>query len=114
MALRELIYAINDVNVTPPDEEVWSPIVAGVTLSGLERRSPVWKLEWTKRVGSGPHLDWFQFDGQVLNRLVCRGPGDLDVSRTYTDARCQSVTMRQQRGAGTEITAVFLVNVESS
>ena len=117
MGIKGIAYAINDLQVMPPDEEVWSPIAVGVALTARQKRSPYQQLEWRRQVvdacdldGSG--RDWFLYDNTTLTSLTARQPGKLDERRTYTDAICQSVGFRARRGVGNEVVAVFLVNVE--
>lgn len=117
MGIKGVVFAINDLQVMPPDEDVWTPIVSGVALTARQKRSPYWQLEWRRQVvdecdldGSG--RDWFLYDNTTLTTLTTRQPGKLDEYRTYTDAVCQSVTFRARRGVGNEIVAVFLVDTE--
>lgn len=105
-----IVYALNGVDVTAPDEETWSNKVIGESLSGTERRSPYRILEWTKRVAGECHLDWFDYDNSTLDSITTRSPGELVNYETYTTAICQSVTFRQRLGVGTEVVARFLVN----
>lgn len=111
MGIKEVYYSINGSNTTPPDEEVWTPISPGSAGTGLQKRSPYRQLEWRKTVAGPCHLDWFDYDNTRLTSLATRPPGLLDETVVYTDVICQSVTMRQRQGAGSEIVAVFLVYV---
>ena len=111
MGVKTVYYNINGTGVTSPDEEVWTPISPGTALSGLQKRSPYWQLEWRKTVAGPCHLDWFDYDNTTLTSLATRPPGLLDETVEYTDAICQSVTMRHRMGVGNEIVAVFLVYV---
>jgi len=111
VAVRDVIYSINDTEVTSPDEEVWSPVAIGTALTGRQKRSPYWRLEWHKTVAGPCRLDWFDYDNTTLDSLTTRTPGKLDISEIYTDAVCQSVVFRQRRGVGNEIVATFLVYV---
>jgi hypothetical protein len=63
------------------------------------------------QVGDACDLSWFDYDNMILSSLVTRPPTMLDEFERYTDAICQSVTMRQVRGNATEIVAVFQVYV---
>lgn len=103
-------FQINGNVVTAPDEEVWTPISMGVSLTGQQKRSPYYQLEWRKVVGGPCHLDWFDHDNTTLTSLTTRIPDLLDDFETYTDVVCQSVTMRHRHGAGSEIVAIFLIN----
>ena len=106
-----VLYAINDIEVTTPDEEVWTPIVTGLDLNSLQKRSPYQRLEWRKTVANECYLDWWQFANTVLSSLTCRPPGLLDEFTTYTDVRCQSVTLRQRLSVATEVVATFVVYI---
>lgn len=105
------VYAINDIEVTAPDEEVWTPIVQGESLTGRQKRSPWYRLEWRRTVGGPCELDWYDFDNLTLSSLSCRPPGILDdfVRITSPAPICQSVTLRHRLSVGTEIVATFLV-----
>ena len=111
MTVKEVAYAINGTGVTTPDEEVWTPVVVGTSLSGTQKRSPYWQLEWRKQVLDRCDVDWWPYDNTVLTSLWGRPPGKLDETGQYSDAICQSVTMRQVRGFGQEAVATFLVYV---
>ena len=107
-------YMLNGVTVTAPDEEAWTPIVSGVAVSGHQKRSPYWMLEWRKQVVAPCSLEWKEYDNTTLTTLTTR-PNDedgLDAFVTYIDVILQSVTLRQRRGVGTEMVAQFLVNTE--
>jgi hypothetical protein len=104
-------YMINGVEVTAPDEEVWSPQVIGTNLNAEQNRSPCWQLEWRKTVSDQCGLDWFDYDNTTLESLTARGRGVVDDFTTYTDAVCQQVTMRHKHNVGNEIVARFLVCV---
>jgi hypothetical protein len=108
-----VFYAINDVEVTSPIEEVWTPVVSGVALTGRQKRSPYYYLEWRLQVTDMCYMDWFPYDNTTLTSLTCRPPRKLAEFNTFTDAVCQSVNFRQRLGAGTEVVATFLVNIES-
>lgn len=108
---RGVIFAINGMKVTSPDEETWAPLTIGTALDGLQRRSPYRQLEWLKQVGDSCDLDWFAYDNTRLDSLTCRPYNKLDEYETYTDVVCESVTFRQRRGVGNEIVASFKVNV---
>lgn len=103
------VYRINGVEVTSPDEEVWSPQVIGVDLNGEQNRSPYQGLEWRKTVSDQCRLDWDEYDNTRLESLTTRPPHTLDEFETYIDVVCQSVTMRHRRSVGNEIVASFLV-----
>jgi hypothetical protein len=103
-------FMINNLVVTTPDEEVWSPILIGDALSGTQRRSPYQILEWRKQVADRCRLDWFDFDNTVLAALVCTPPGETDQHERYTDAICQSVGMRKRHSVANEVVARFMVN----
>lgn len=109
MALVGVAYAINGIAVTTPDEEYWTPPVLGFALSGRQKRSPYWSLEWRAQVVGKCEVDWFTYDNTTLTSLTCRPPGTLREVETYTDAICQSVVMRQRLGVGNEVVATFLV-----
>ena len=111
MAIKGIVYALNGSEVTSPDEEVWTPITLGVSLTGEQKRSPYWRLEWRKTVADCSRLDWFDYENTVLSSLLCRPPGELDETEEFTDVVCQSVTFRQRRGVGNEVVATFLVYV---
>ena len=108
-----VLYAINGIEVTTPVEEVWTPVSSGVALTGRQKRSPYYYLEWRLQVTDMCYMDWFPFDNTTLTSLTCRPPRALDRFRTYTDAICQSVNFRQRLSVGTEVVATFLVNIES-
>ncbi len=110
---RGALYEINGVKVTAPDEEVWTDVVVGVDLNGLEIISPYKRLEWTQQAAAECHLDWFDYENQVLTSLTCRPHGELAEYQRYTDAICQAVSFRQRRGVGSDVIAVFLVNTTS-
>jgi hypothetical protein len=113
MAIRGVAFAINGVGVTCPDSATWPPTVIGQSLNGTQRRSPYRIHEWSKQVAGPCHLDWFDYDNTVLASLVTRPPGTLLDMETYTDVVLQTVTMRQDRNVGTQVTAQFLVYVGS-
>jgi hypothetical protein len=113
VAIKGVAYAINGTGVTPPDSATWPPTVIGQDLNSLQKRSPYRIHEWSKQVAGPCHLDWFDYDNTTLASLVTRPPGTLDEMETYTDAVLQSVTMRQDRNVGTQVTAQFLVYVGS-
>lgn len=113
MAIRGVAYAINGAGVTPPDAATWPPTVIGESLNGEQKRSPYRTHEWSKQVSGPCHLDWFAFDNTTLASLITRPPGTLLDMETYTDVVCKSVTMRQDRNVGTQVTAIFLVYVGS-
>ena len=102
-------FQINGVEVTAPDEEVWSPQVIGTDLNGEQNRSPYWRLEWRKTVSDQCRLDWNDYDNTRLESLTTRPPHILDEFETYTNVVCQSVTMRHRRSVGNEVVATFLV-----
>jgi len=104
-------FAINGVVVTAPDEDVPLNIVLGDALAGTECRSPYKVLEWRKQIAGPCHLDWFDYDNQVLTSLTTRSFAHLDEYETYTDAVCKSVTIRNRRSVGNEMVATFLVYV---
>ncbi len=104
-------YKINGEGVTTPDEEVWTPVVIGTSLSGTQKRSPYWQLEWRKQVADACDVDWWEYDNTTLTSLWTRPPDKLDETVQYTDAICQSIEMRQVRGFGQEVVATFLVYV---
>ena len=104
-------FAINDVIVTAPDEDVWLNVSIGDALAGTERRSPYKLLEWRKQVAGPCHLDWFDYDNQQLDSLTTRSFSHLDEYETYTDAICKSVTIRNRRSVGSELVATFLIYV---
>jgi hypothetical protein len=106
-----VVFSINGVGVTAPDEEVWTPISVGVALTGRQKRSPYYRLEWTKQVADDCRLDWFDYDDTTLTSLWTRPPSGLNEYAKYTDAICQSVVMRHRRGVGNEVIARFLVYV---
>lgn len=113
---KGIVYAINDAEVWSPDEDIWTPVITGQSLTGEQKRSPYRRLEWRRLVTTacdldGGSKDWFQYDNTILDGLTTRPPGKLDEHTTYTDAICQSVTFRARRGVGNEVVAVFLVNV---
>ena len=113
MTIRGVWYKINEQEVTPPDEEVWTPIVVGSGLSGKQKRSPYWQLEWHKQVlDSCDAADWWEYNNKTLVSLWTRSPGKLDETEQYTDVICQRVEMRQVRGFGQQAVATFLVYVE--
>jgi len=107
------VFALNGLEVTAPDEEVWIPIVQGDALTGRQKRSPYERLEWRKQVADHCRLDWFAFDNTTLSSLRTRMPGSLTNFVVYTDAVCQSVTFRQRRGLGGEVIARFIVCIGS-
>jgi len=112
MAVRRgILYAIDGAEVSTPDEEVWFPISSGESLTAAQKRSPYYRLEWRRTVSGPCNLDWFDYDNTTLSSLTCRPPGRLDVFTTYTDAKCQSVVLRQRLNVATEIVATFLVFV---
>ncbi len=111
MSTKGVWYKINGDGVTTPDEEVWTPIAVGVALTGRQKRSPYWQLEWRKQVADSCDVDWWTYDNTTLSSLWTRPPDKLDETEQYTDAICQSVEMRQRRGFGNEIVATFLVYV---
>lgn len=108
-----VVFQINGNDVTAPDEEVWTPISAGTSLTGEQKRSPYWTLQWSKNAADCDRLDWFDYDNTVLTSLRTRRRHRLDEYETYTDAICQSVQFRQRRQVGMDMVATFLVNVES-
>lgn len=111
MAFRGIMFAINGVGVTSPDEEVWAHNTMGDDLDGLQKRSAFSRLEWRRTVGERCDLDWFPYDNTMLASLTTRPPGETDTHETYTDVLCKSVTMRHRRSVGSEIVATFLVNL---
>ena len=116
MAKAGILYAINGAQVLTPDEELWTPIVSGTSLTARQKRSPYRRLEWRRQVTdrcevNGMARDWFGYDNTTLTSLICRPPGRLAEFEEYADAVCQSVTFRQRRGVGTEVVATFLVCV---
>ncbi|NIN66271.1 MAG: hypothetical protein GTO63_16580 [Anaerolineae bacterium] len=105
------VYMINGVIVTAPDEEVWSHIVLGENLQGLERRSPYDQLQWRKTVAERCDLDWFDYEGARLTSLTCTPPGEVGIHRVFTQSQLLvSVVMRASRGTGREVVATFLVD----
>lgn len=111
MSLFGVFYMINGMPVTCPDDEQWEPVSMGDALTALQKRSPWYRLTWSKNVIDGSRVDWFEFDNTELTSLVTRIPDSLWESAEYTDAVCQSVTMRHNRHRGVDYTAVFLVKV---
>jgi hypothetical protein len=103
---------INEVGVVSPDEEKWDPIILGTDLDSLQKRSLYRTLRWSKTVVDRCDLDWWAHDNTVLTSLVCRPPDLLDHWERYTDAVCQSVTMKHAHGLGEQIVATFVVKVD--
>ena len=112
MSGKGIFYAINGREVTAPDEEVWTPISVGLSLTGRQKRSPYRRLEWRKTVADCGRLDWLAYDNTTLTSLITRPPDELDGFEEYTDVVCQSVSFRHKRSVGSEIVAVFLVYVD--
>lgn len=106
------MFAINGLIVLSPDEEVWSPVVSGESLTGLQKRSPYQQLQWRKAVADSCVMDWFQFDNTTLTSLTTRAPGVLNFWTTYIHVKCQSVTLSHRRGTAAEAVATFLVRVD--
>lgn len=112
MPVMGVFYMINGAGVTPPDDEVWDPISMGDALTGRQKRSHYRRLRWVKNVAERCDLDWWDHDNTTLVSLVTRPPDETAMSETYTDAICQSVTMRHSHGRGIDVTARFLVKVD--
>ena len=106
-----IFYKLNGNGVVSPDEEVWEPIVVGVALTGRQKRSPYWQLEWRRQVVDRCDVDWWDYANTTLTSLWTRPPDKLDETAQYSDAICQSVEMRHTRGLGQEVVATFLVYV---
>ena len=111
MTVQGIVFAINRMEVTPPDEEVWAHNVLGDDLTGIQKRSAYSRLEWRRTVGERCDLDWFPFANTWLTSITTRPPEATDTSEIYTDVLCKSVTMRHRRGVGNEIVATFFVNL---
>jgi hypothetical protein len=107
-----IYHMINEIPVTSPDDEVWEPVSMGVALTAEQKRSLWRRLTWVKNVVDEQRLDWFTYDNTILTSLVTRKPDSLRQSEVYTDAICQSVSMRHRHGVGVEYTAIFLVKVD--
>lgn len=113
MAVPGVFFMINGAGVVSPDTEVWDPISMGAALTGEQKRSHYRHLRWQKTIAEKCDLDWWEYDNVTLTSLTTRPPDELAMSETYSDAICQSVTMRHSHGRGIDVTANFLVNVEN-
>lgn len=114
MAIKAVAYAINGMEVTSPDEEVWSPALIGQDLTALQKRSPYYLLEWRQSVAGPRHLDWMEHDNTTLESLTTRTRDKLDHIATFIDVKCQSVVFRHRKGVGNEVVATFLVNIDAT
>jgi len=111
---KGVLYKINGISISAPDEQVWGDIVQGNDLNGLPVISPYKKVEMRQQVGDQCNLDWFDYKGQALTSFTCPPPDELDGYQRYTDAICQTVYFSHRQGVAQQIVAVFLVNTESA
>lgn len=113
MGELRLAFMFNDKNITPPTEWNWSPIVVGTNLAAKQNRSPMWRLEFRRRVVDRCLIDWFDYDNQRLLSITVPPHDALGETRRYTFAVVQQVAMRHRLGVGNELVATIVVNIES-
>jgi len=113
VAFKGVRYGINGTRLPSPDEESWTPIAVGEGLDGRQKRSPFMLVEWLMNVAGPNHMDWFQYDNQVLESWTGRVRKEVDEYDTFTDAVCVSVVSRHRRSVSSQIVATFKVNAES-
>lgn len=110
MGIKAGGYAINGIAITAPDEESWQRVVNGEGLNGLEVRTGFSILQLTKRVANECYLDWYDYDGQILNSMRARPDPHIDEWEIYdTVVQCTSVTSRKVHNQAMDITATFLI-----
>ena len=104
------VYQINDIAISPPDEQTWSDVVQGNDLNGLPVISPYKKMQIQQQVGNQCNMDWFEYKGTVLDSITCPPPDMIDAHQRYKGAICQTVYSRHRQGVAQEIVAVFLID----
>ncbi len=111
---RGVLYKINGISITAPDEQVWSDITQGNDLNALPVFSPYKRMELRQQIGDECNLDWFEYKGTVLESITCPPPDEIAEYQRYTDAICQTVFFRHRQGVAQEIVGIFLVNTVSA
>ena len=111
---KGVLFKINGVSISAPDEQAWSDVVQGNDLNALPVISPYKKMQLQQQIGDQCNLDWFDYKGTVLTSITCPPPDELDGYQRYTDAICQTVYFRHRQSIAQEIVAVFLINTESA